>query len=260
MPHQVIDFLVVVFTIRVSLVVFLQWLFVEKGVGGRLIYRVSYRPGQSAREVVRSIVGFLIDSVFLFILLATKLLVLNKTNFYEFVVFLMSHMFIVEPVYYWYHRALHTKRLYRKHHFCHHASVVAMPATAFSFTVFERASYTVLFSIPVFFASACGFLSYAGILIYLVAFDLANAVGHFNYEIFPKSYAGSVLRWFFYSPVFHALHHSRFNSNYSLFMPIYDRIFKTYDPVTEYVFVESVNHRPQERIGKIHGANKREVC
>lgn len=54
-----------------------------------------------------------------------------------------------------------------------------------------------------------------------------NEGGHINFEFLPDWYHKSPLRWVFYSPTFHSVHHTKFKKNYSLFMPWTDILFKT---------------------------------
>ncbi|MDF3054509.1 MAG: protein 1, partial [Gammaproteobacteria bacterium] len=137
------------------------------------------------------------------------------------------HFFVVEPIYYIYHRLLHRRWFYKKHHVQHHLSRITNPNTSFTFTVLERLSYTLLFALPLLVANFLDCLTIPGFVIYLLVFDFVNSLGHFNFEIFPRWYQNSFLRYLFYTPTFHSKHHTKFNMNFALFVPLWDVLFKT---------------------------------
>ena len=145
----------------------------------------------------------------------------------SFLVMLVAHVVLVEPLYYGFHLLLHTGWIYRNHHIYHHRSVRTMATTSMSFTLLERISYTLLFAIPPLVAFLFGLFNYWAVLAFFLLFDLLNSFGHFNVKLESKWYKKSVLRWFVYSPEYHEKHHSEFLTNYALFMPIFDRLFGT---------------------------------
>lgn len=68
--------------------------------------------------------------------------------------------------------------------------------------------------------------------IYMLGFDFMNNLGHLPFELAPMRClykAFPPLFYLVYNPSFHSLHHTRFNVNYSLFMPLYDWIYNTFD-------------------------------
>ena len=215
----------------------------------RKLYTIPFREKQNSRELKEPLLGSILDSVILYVIFYLGIFnFVSYTKFSEYIIFILTHVFIVEPIYYWYHRVLHGNYLYKKHHKYHHWSVICTPATSFTFTMLERASYSILFAIPLLIASLSNRLSITGLFVYVILFDIINMIGHLNYEIFPKSYNKSMLKWFLYTPTFHSQHHLKLIKNYSLFMPIYDRLFKTYETDTDYIFHEACNNKPQTKI------------
>jgi len=142
---------------------------------------------------------------------------------YEFLV----HATVVEFLYYWFHRTLHVQWLYKRWHQYHHKSINTEPTTGVSFEIGERLAYTVLFAIPPLVADYLGYQSFFALGLYLLWFDLMNEGGHINFEILPMWFFRSPLRYIIYSPTFHAVHHTKFKKNYSLFMPWSDILFGT---------------------------------
>jgi predicted amino acid dehydrogenase len=92
--------------------------------------------------------------------------------------------------------------------------------------------------------------------VYLLGFDLLNAIGHCNFEFVPlwlfrvRPSGGALalalrltavlrlqalppLKYLLYTPTFHALHHSQVKTNFCLFMPLYDYVYGTVDPASD---------------------------
>lgn len=136
-----------------------------------------------------------------------------------------SHVFIVEPLYYFVHRWLHVPEVMKKMHAFHHLSINTLPTTSLVQNYDEHFVYIVTFG-PAFFLPflLLGCQHWLIIGAYLVLFDLVNAFGHTNIKLrhWAFTHPYSPLRYLFYTPEFHLGHHAYFNANYGLFMPIWD--------------------------------------
>lgn len=154
----------------------------------------------------------------------------------SFAALALTHMLITEPLYYGYHLLLHRVPMLRRHHIKHHKAIVPSPPSGFTFTLFERLSYLVLFSLTVLIVGWFGLLTPLGFFAYFLVFDFLNSIGHCNVEFFPKWYVQSPFKWLVYSPSFHSLHHTRWEGNYSLFMPVFDWLFGTVEPESDVLF------------------------
>ncbi len=170
----------------------------------------------------------------------------------SFVALILTHMLITEPLYYGYHVLLHRIPMLRRHHIKHHKATVPRPPSGFTFTVFERVSYLVLFSLTVLIVGWVDLLTPLGFFTYFLAFDFLNSIGHCNVEFFPKWYGQSPLKWLVYSPSFHSLHHSRWEGNYSLFMPIYDRLFGTVESESDVLFHRAQSGHGPNNFSRLH--------
>lgn len=137
----------------------------------------------------------------------------------------LSHVFLVEPTYYFVHRWLHIPEVMKRMHGFHHLSIVPMPTTGLVQNFEEHFVYIATFG-PAFFAPFLifGKQHWMAIGAYLVLFDTFNAYGHthlkWRHWIWHHKY--SPLKYIFYTPEFHLGHHAYFNANYCLFMPIWD--------------------------------------
>ncbi|CAI8613865.1 unnamed protein product [Vicia faba] len=141
----------------------------------------------------------------------------------------------VEFLYYWLHRALHHHYLYSRYHSHHHSSIVTEPITSVTHPFAEHLAYFTLFAIPLFTPLFIYKSSVVAIYGYIFYIDFMNNMGHCNFEFFPKKLLAffPLLKYLSYTPSFHSLHHTKFRTNYSLFMPIYDYIYGTVDASTD---------------------------
>jgi aldehyde decarbonylase len=240
----------VLFLIRTNYTFLIDYMVRNRKVKGKTIYDVPVTDVQVRRERFKPMIGYFVDFLLMTLFVYVGVLTISKNTPIEYLVLLLAHIFLVEPLYYWYHRLLHVGRLYKEHHLYHHKSTVATPHTSFTFTLFERVTYTILFSIPVVVASLFGVLSFSGIVSYSIIFDFLNMVGHTNVEFFPKWYSKSWFSKLLYTPTFHSQHHSKFKKNFSLYMPIYDVIFKTYEPYTDAIFEQASDYRPLKKLSQ----------
>jgi sterol desaturase/sphingolipid hydroxylase (fatty acid hydroxylase superfamily) len=138
---------------------------------------------------------------------------------------LAMHIFFVEPVYYVVHRWLHVPSQMKTMHGFHHLSIQTLPTTSMVQNFHEHLVYIATFG-PAFFVPflVMGRQHWVAIGAYLVFFDIVNQFGHMNLAIRHWMWTGtySPLKYLLYTPEFHQGHHSYFNANYALFMPIWD--------------------------------------
>ncbi|KAK4476470.1 hypothetical protein RD792_015624 [Penstemon davidsonii] len=155
---------------------------------------------------------------------------------------ILLHIGPVEYLYYWLHRALHHHYLYSRYHSHHHSSIVTQPITSVIHPFAEHISYFMLFAIPILGTILAGTASLASLFGYITYIDLMNNMGHCNFELVP-SWVFTIfppLKYLMYTPTFHSLHHTRFRTNYSLFMPFYDYIHGTMDKTTDALYETSL--------------------
>lgn len=136
-----------------------------------------------------------------------------------------SHVFVVEPLYYFAHRWLHIPEHMKAMHGFHHLSINTLPSTSLVQNFQEHFVYIATFGpaflLP-FFLGGCQHWVIIGL--YLILFDMINAFGHMNIRIrhWIFEHPLSPLRYLFYTPEFHLGHHAYFRANYALFMPLWD--------------------------------------
>lgn len=147
----------------------------------------------------------------------------------------LSHIALVEPLYYATHLWLHKPNVMKYMHSFHHLSVKTLPSTALVQDFKEHFVYITIFGpaflVPFIFT---GQNHWVVICAYLVLFDVINMFGHTNIAIQSPIFNSkwSPMRYLFYTPEFHLGHHNYFSANYGLFMPFWDHLFGTYREYT----------------------------
>ncbi|RZC51809.1 hypothetical protein C5167_020234 [Papaver somniferum] len=196
-------------------------------LSGILLYLVhSYMPGSSQLSIWRT------DGIVMTALL---------------------HAGPVEFLYYWFHRALHHHFLYSRYHSHHHSSIVSEPSTSWTHPFWEWIGYYLLFAIPalsMIFTGTASIVSFGGYFTYV---DFMNNMGHCNFEFIPTTFFTTfpLLKYIFYTPTYHALHHTQFRKNYSLFVPVCDYIYGTIHTSTDLVYETSLK-RTEESPDVVH--------
>ncbi|KAG8653756.1 hypothetical protein MANES_05G059900v8 [Manihot esculenta] len=165
----------------------------------------------------------------------------------------LLHAGPVEFLYYWFHRALHHHYLYSRYHSHHHSSIVTQPITAVIHPFAEIVVYVILFTIPSIGLALTRTASIVVVFGYVFYVDFMNNLGHCNFEIIPKSLFSVLppLKYLFYTASFHSLHHTKFRTNYSLFMPFYDYIYDTMDKTSDEVH-ETALKKPADSPTHVH--------
>lgn len=145
--------------------------------------------------------------------------------------------------FYWMHRTIHHRRLFRRMHALHHKSVTPTPFAAYSFNALEAVCEALFVSlwviiVPTPFIAIFGFL---GIMI------IRNVMGHSGIELMPKGFADHWFWGLFTTTTHHDLHHSgSFKHNFGLYFTVWDRLMGTEHPRYREIFRE-VTERPLAR-------------
>jgi lathosterol oxidase len=136
--------------------------------------------------------------------------------------------------FYWWHRFLHRRGIFKLAHVVHHKSVDVNPFTSYSFHAFE-AFILGAWTIPVFMFVPI----YLPVLVALQIVGLVNnIVAHLGYEFMPRWFNRvPPFRWLTTS-TYHNMHHTKFNGNYALFFRFWDRLLGTEVPEYERTFLE----------------------
>ena len=145
---------------------------------------------------------------------------------WQFALIVLVH----DAYFYWIHRAMHTKALFKISHLHHHKSRTPTPWTAYSFATLEavvEAAYMPLFLI---ITSLFG-LQYAGFAVFLFLWHMIirNVMAHAGSELFPAGWVDNPLTNWISTTTHHDLHHSS-GHNYGFYFTFWDRMMGTEHP------------------------------
>ncbi|HEX4130901.1 MAG TPA: sterol desaturase family protein [Pirellulales bacterium] len=152
-----------------------------------------------------------------------------------------------DTYFYWTHRLMHHRRLYRLFHRTHHLSINPTPWAAYAFSPLEALVQAgigplVVFTIPMHSSVFMGFM------VWQIAF---NVFGHCGYELWPKGFLRTWLGWILNTPTHHALHHEKFRENYGLYFNVWDRLMATNHRLYEQRFAEATDGKIAASAGPI---------
>ena len=135
-----------------------------------------------------------------------------------------------DTYFYWMHRGLHLKSMFRFSHLHHHKSRTPTPWAAYSFSSFEAMAEAAFVPVYLLLASVLGAPMYGlAIFLFLAHMILRNAIGHAGVEFFPAGWTRGPLGWIT-TTTHHDLHHSEGNINFGLYFTWWDRIMGTEHP------------------------------
>ncbi|KAJ3679208.1 hypothetical protein LUZ60_017219 [Juncus effusus] len=145
---------------------------------------------------------------------------------------LAIHVAFSEPLFYWTHRWLHKPSIFSLFHSLHHSSPVPQPQTAGFGTPMEHVIQVVVMTAPLIGAFLVGSGSIGLIYCHIIIFDFLKCMGYGNVEVFDSKLFESIpfLKYLIYTPTYQTLHHKEKDSNYCLFMPLFDALGGTINP------------------------------
>ena len=191
------------------------------------------------REIWHSMLSVSIFTFYAVVILFTPFrqytLVYEKVEDYSVLYIFISlalSLIIHDTYFYWMHRLLHDKRLFKAVHLVHHKSNNPSPWTSYSFHMLEGFTEGLILVVLVLILP----MHPITILLFTVTGFMINVYGHLGYEITPKWFRNSWLFQVLNTSVHHNLHHSKFKGNYGLYFRVWDRLMGTEHPdyVREY--------------------------
>jgi lathosterol oxidase len=128
-----------------------------------------------------------------------------------------------DTYFYWTHRAMHHRLLFKTFHRVHHLSTSPSPWAAYSFAPAEAvveglAVPVILLVLPMHELALFVFL------IYMIAM---NVLGHLGIELYPRWFTRARIARHWTTSTHHNLHHRDFHGNYGLYFTWWDRLMKT---------------------------------
>lgn len=193
-------------------------------------------PADYRREIlssVRTVFFFGITTLATLFLREAGIIRFHFDSFSPLVLALQAAAMIVahDAYFYWMHRALHARALYKATHLHHHKSRTPTPFTAYSFSIWEAITEAAFVPLYLLATSLMGF-PYIGmaILIFIWFQIIRNVMGHAGVEIMPAGWVDNKWVGWINTTTHHDLHHSTFNYNFGLYFTWWDRWMGTEHP------------------------------
>lgn len=220
------------YAIAASLVASLVWLLRQTRWASRKIQQREATRADFVREFLSSI-----RTVIVYVAVAIPVIWAFRNGWLEsfegtvdwagFLLYLAAILIAHDAYFYWVHRAMHTRLLYRHFHRFHHRTITPTAWTAYAFAVpeaFLMALFVPLYAVfvptpePVLFT-------------FLAVMILRNAMGHAGLELHPRGWASHPLLKWISTTTHHDMHHgTSYNHNYGFYFTWWDKLMGTEHP------------------------------
>jgi sterol desaturase/sphingolipid hydroxylase (fatty acid hydroxylase superfamily) len=199
---------------------------------------------QKIRELKHSLIASIPSSIIISFVVYLGYLGLNKVYFdisqYGILWFfgqILLLMVLTDIWFYFVHRAMHSKKLFRHTHKLHHLSTDPTPFATNSVHALEAVMDLGFIVIASFFIP----LHPIALFITLSIAFIWSTIGHLGYEILPKNlyFIGKYLNL----PTYHNHHHKTFKYNFGYYTTILDRCFGTLHPDSDKTLREKSSYQ-----------------
>lgn len=143
----------------------------------------------------------------------------------EFVVIVLLH----DTYFYWAHRLMHTRWLFRRVHRLHHKSRTPTPWAAYAFAPAEAILEAGILPVSALLIP----MHELTVLLFVTHMIMRNVVGHAGIELFPSWWLRAPLLRRLTTTIHHDLHHSHGGYNFGLYFTWWDRWMNTEHPEYE---------------------------
>lgn len=131
--------------------------------------------------------------------------------------------FLHDFYFYWTHRLMHHRKLFRHLHRVHHLSTNPSPWTAYAFHPLESVLEGLIIPIMAFTVP-----THRVVIVFFMIFQIIfNVYAHLGYELFPAGFHKTRMGRYLNTSVAHNQHHHHFTGNFGLYTLIWDRLFGT---------------------------------
>jgi lathosterol oxidase len=209
----------------------LFYILLRKKVGYKKIQVRTPHTKDYTREIGYSILTISIFALVPLVILHIPAIARTTTFYtgieqYGYTYFLLAFplLFILHDTYfYWTHRLMHHKRLFKHFHLVHHQSTNPSPWAAYAFhpleAIVEAGIFVVfLYVLPVHTLH---------LLIFFFIMIVYNVYGHLGYELYPHGFNKHWLGKWINTSISHNQHHQYFKGNYGLYFTFWDRVMGT---------------------------------
>lgn len=132
--------------------------------------------------------------------------------------------FLHDTYFYWTHRLMHHKRLYKYFHHVHHLSKKPTPLAAFAFHPLEALVETTFFAILVFVLPV-----HFSVVVLFTLFSLfMNVYGHLGFSLFSREKLEKFPLNILSHSTHHSWHHQYYKGNYGFYLRFWDKVMGTW--------------------------------
>lgn len=222
--------------------------------GGRWLelYRIQQRrakPADYRREVISSLRTVLVFGLTTLSTLAMKQFGLVRFSLGDFTwgalaLQVVAIVLVHDAYFYWMHRAIHHRKLFRVWHLHHHKSKTPTPWAAYSFSAPEAMVEAAFVPAYLLAATTLG-IEYHGLAMFLFLWHMIirNVIGHCGVEIYPSGWVDNPITGWWNTVTHHDLHHSTGTYNFGLYFTWWDRWMGTEHPRYREAFREVSGRR-----------------
>ena len=157
----------------------------------------------------------------------------------EFVGMVILH----DAYFYWAHRAMHTRWLFRRLHRVHHKSKTPTPWAAYAFAPGEAILEAGILPFAALFVPMHELTAF----LFVNHMIVRNVVGHAGIELFPAWWLRAPFLRAFTTTTHHDLHHSHGGYNFGLYFTWWDRWMSTEHPEYESRFEAAAQSQPRSQ-------------
>jgi Delta7-sterol 5-desaturase len=212
--------------------VIFYWVFRDRMARAK-IQRRSVTRRALVREVLHSTLSTVVFAIIAYIVIYTPVRRytqiyphLSEHSVWWFWTSVLLGLVIHDTYFYWMHRLLHHKRLFRYVHALHHRSTNPSPWASYSFHFAEACIEGMVLPVIALLLPIHPF----ALLYFTISAFVINVYGHLGYEIIPLFLRKTVVFEIVNTSVHHNLHHSKGKGNYGLYFRIWDRLMGTEHP------------------------------
>jgi sterol desaturase/sphingolipid hydroxylase (fatty acid hydroxylase superfamily) len=214
--------------------------------------RIQSRP-VTTRQIVREL-GWSLSTCVVFATIDVLVIVLSLAGvmrlrvveptpgLVEMVATVMLLLVVHDAYFYWQHRFLHWKPMFRIAHATHHRSLNPTPFATFAFHPIEAAVEYGYVPLLALFVP----IHVMPLFVFGIVMTALNAYGHGGIELAPKGFVRHPVGRFLLTPTHHDLHHSSVDYNFGFYSSFWDRLMGTNHPRYAEEFGRVVSRRADE--------------
>jgi lathosterol oxidase len=135
----------------------------------------------------------------------------------------LIYLLIQDVHYYWVHRLMHHRRLFRWLHAGHHRSRRPTAFASFAFDLTEAGLVAWVLPLLAFLIPI-----HVGVLLFLlIAMTATATLNHCGVEILPQRFVRGPIGGWLITATHHGMHHERMQTNFGLHFRLWDRLMRT---------------------------------